>query len=125
MTVRRSTLRIFKGSMLDRQFDDAVWPMQQPGKESMYEWGNEKVVDWAEKHEAIPDEITDLLRRNKIDGSKLLSFSHEDLKECGPDAMNIVIKAITDFQTKNKYIEVFIDHDEYDFQRIIEQLRSK
>jgi len=125
MTVRRSTLRIFKGSVLDRQFDDTVWPMQQPGKESMYEWGNEEVVDWAKGHAAIPEEITDLLQKNKIDGPKLLTLSHEGLKEWGPDAMNIVIKAVCDFQTENKYIEVFIDHDEYDFRMIIEQLLRK
>mmetsp|Transcript_32127 Transcript_32127/g.46809 ORF Transcript_32127/g.46809 Transcript_32127/m.46809 type:complete len:559 (+) Transcript_32127:157-1833(+) len=125
MTVRRSTLRIFKGSVLDRQFDDTVWPMQQPGKESMYEWGNEEVVDWAKGHAAIPEEITDLLQKSKIDGSKLLTLSHEGLKEWGPDATNIVIKAVCDFQTENKYIEVFIDHDEYDFRMIIEQLLRK
>uniref|UniRef100_A0A7S4V9B6 Potassium channel tetramerisation-type BTB domain-containing protein n=1 Tax=Ditylum brightwellii TaxID=49249 RepID=A0A7S4V9B6_9STRA len=66
ITVRRSTLRIFKGSVLDRQFDDTAWSQRNTGKESINEWSNEQVVDWARDHIGIPDEIANFFLKTKL-----------------------------------------------------------
>jgi len=46
MAIKRSTLRTFKGSQLDRQFDDATWPSQNTNVTSVKQWSYEQVVDW-------------------------------------------------------------------------------
>eukprot|EP00957_Ditylum_brightwellii_P175044 13327643-Ditylum_brightwellii.AAC.1 len=127
MTVRRSTLRIFKGSVFDRQFDDAVWLTKHTGKAPINEWGNEQVVEWAKYHAEVYGAIAELFEKNGIIGSGLLALDSEDLKELKTNrsgSQELVTKAITDLQM-NQYSELFIDHNEYCFRKIIDQLRLK
>eukprot|EP00957_Ditylum_brightwellii_P191896 14608117-Ditylum_brightwellii.AAC.1 len=128
MTVKRSTLRIFKDSQLDRQFDDATWPSQNTNTTSVKQWSYEQVVDWAKHKAEIPDEVAGLFEEDKVTGLELLAFGNEDLKEMGisrPGTLALVIKAIKSLQTKSQCHPIFIDHDPYCFGKILDQLRLK
>eukprot|EP00957_Ditylum_brightwellii_P178374 13586087-Ditylum_brightwellii.AAC.1 len=58
MTAKRSTLRIFMHSQLDRQFDNSTWPEPRTNLPSIKEWScYEQVVDWAKHKAEIPDEV--------------------------------------------------------------------
>jgi len=128
MAIKRSTLRIFKGSQLDRQFDDATWPNQNTNVTSVKQWSYEQVVDWVKHQAEIPDEVVGLFEENKVTGLELLAFGREDLKEIGisrPGTLALVIKAIKGLQTKSQCHPIFIDHDPYCFGQILDQLRLK
>jgi len=128
MTAKRSTLRVFKGSQLDRLFDDAVWLQQHTNTLSIKEWSHEQVADWAKRHDGISDEVADLFDKNQVNGLELLALGREDLKEMGISRLGmlaLVIKAIKDLQTKNQNRPIFIDHDPYCFGKILDQLRLK
>mmetsp|Transcript_1621 Transcript_1621/g.2537 ORF Transcript_1621/g.2537 Transcript_1621/m.2537 type:complete len:289 (+) Transcript_1621:1124-1990(+) len=128
MTAKRSTLRIFKDSQLDRQFDDAIWSKQQTDTPCIKKWSFEQVADWAKHHDEIPDEAAGLFEENKVTGLELLAFGREDLKELGisrPGTLALVIKAIKGLQTKSQCHPIFIDHDPYCFGKILDQLRLK
>eukprot|EP00957_Ditylum_brightwellii_P003977 303017-Ditylum_brightwellii.AAC.1 len=65
MTVKRSTLRIFKGSQLERKFDYTTWPKQNTSKNTINDWSYKQVADWVKSHNDIPDDIADLLGKNE------------------------------------------------------------
>uniref|UniRef100_A0A7S4S2E5 TLDc domain-containing protein n=1 Tax=Ditylum brightwellii TaxID=49249 RepID=A0A7S4S2E5_9STRA len=128
MTVRRSTLRIFKGSALDRQFDDTVWYDQIAQNEPNNKTSNEEAVEKANKCTKIPDAIANLFEKNEINVLDLLTFDSGDemgLKTNIPVKQEPATKAVTDLQMMHQCSEVFIDHNEYCFRKIVDQLRLK
>eukprot|EP00957_Ditylum_brightwellii_P208509 15357793-Ditylum_brightwellii.AAC.1 len=127
MTAKRSTLRIFKDSQLDRQFDDAIWSKQQTDTPCIKKWSSEQVADWTKHHDEIPDEVAGLFEENKVTGLELLAFGREDLKELGISrgTLALVIKATKGLQMKSKNNSIFIDHDPYCFGKLLDQLRLK
>eukprot|EP00957_Ditylum_brightwellii_P139332 10618930-Ditylum_brightwellii.AAC.1 len=90
------------------QFDDTAWSQRNTGKESINEWSNEQVVDWARDHIGITDEIANFFLKNKINGLELLALGREDLRELGisrPGTLALVVKAVNDLQMRNQYHE--------------------
>eukprot|EP00957_Ditylum_brightwellii_P172389 13124398-Ditylum_brightwellii.AAC.1 len=103
MAVKRSTLRIFKGSVLDRQFDDTVWSRQHYNKKFSIDWNSEQVADWARNHSEIPDKVANLLQSNKVNGLELSALGRDDLKELGitrPGTLALVANAIEGIKMK-------------------------
>mmetsp|Transcript_37611 Transcript_37611/g.55012 ORF Transcript_37611/g.55012 Transcript_37611/m.55012 type:complete len:610 (-) Transcript_37611:354-2183(-) len=128
MAAKRSTLRIFKDSQLDRQFDDATWPDQHTNTPSAKEWSYKQVADWAKQHNELSDDVAALLEENKVTGLELLAMGREDLKDLGigrPGTLALVMKAIKVLQMKSQCSPIFIDHDPYCFGKILDQLRLK
>eukprot|EP00957_Ditylum_brightwellii_P148486 11305582-Ditylum_brightwellii.AAC.1 len=125
MTVRRSTLRICKGSVLERQFDDSIWTNQHSDKAHAKKWSYEEVVEWAKKHDEIPDEVASIFQKNKVNGLELLALGREELNELGiqrPGTLALVAKAIHSLRNKDQN-RVFVDQRAYCFGKIIDQLR--
>uniref|UniRef100_A0A7S4VX01 SAM domain-containing protein n=1 Tax=Ditylum brightwellii TaxID=49249 RepID=A0A7S4VX01_9STRA len=129
MTVRRSTLRVFKGSGLDKKFNSTEKSTNKnKSSADTKEWTCEQVVHWAKNNPEIPDTVVEAFEQNDVNGMELFALCREDLKEMGiqrPGTLALVTNAIKDLRRKNPNHQVFIDHDPVPFGKIINQLRLK
>eukprot|EP00957_Ditylum_brightwellii_P000374 29418-Ditylum_brightwellii.AAC.1 len=128
MAAKRSTLRIFKDSQLDRQFDDATWPEQHTNTPSAKQWSYKQVADWAKQHNELSDEVASLFEQNRVTGLELLAMAREDVKELGirrPGTLALVTNAMKGLKMKSQCSPIFIDHDPYSFGKILDQLHLK
>ena len=82
MATKRSTLGLYKDSVLAKQFDNPLW-VQQKNTASAKEWSCEEVAKWVATIKGMPDYVGPALVRNDINGAVLLAMQRDDLKEIG------------------------------------------
>ena len=79
VATKRSTLGMYKGSVIAKQFDDPLW-VQQNHTASADDWSCEEVSKWVATIKGMPDDVGPSLVRNDVNGSALLFMGREDLK---------------------------------------------
>jgi len=127
IAVKRSTLGLCRDSVLAKQFDDPLWK-RDGNLGSVKNWDFEQVAKWASEKQNIPNEVALKLRENKIDGTELLLFGREDLKDLGITqlgALARVIGAIGELKNSMLGKVIFVEQSSYCFGKMIDQLRLR
>mmetsp|Transcript_9232 Transcript_9232/g.18874 ORF Transcript_9232/g.18874 Transcript_9232/m.18874 type:complete len:257 (+) Transcript_9232:364-1134(+) len=127
MAVKRSTLGLCRDSVLAKQFDDPRWKRDDSSR-SVEGWDVERVSKWASETDTLPDEVARKLREHAIDGSALLVFGRDDLKEIGitaPGTLAKIIHAIQKLKNSARGDVVLVEESAYCFGKMIDQLRLR
>ena len=138
MEVKRSTFRQLPNSVLCKQFADPVWNSklrsQSEPEKSPTEWDSKQVVQWiATTVPGITEEMANMF--SDITGTELLALKREDLLHLGitrTGSVAVIMDAIEKLARDDASIAkngsdsaTFIEHSEYCFSKIIDQLRQQ
>ena len=88
----------------------------------MKNWRYDDVAKWVTSIEGIPDDINTTLLENNINGTALLVMGWEELKEIGMDqvgSLALLLEEIKNLCRENKSEAVLIDHNVYQFKKIL------
>eukprot|EP00588_Corethron_pennatum_P027358 CAMPEP_0194312080 /NCGR_PEP_ID=MMETSP0171-20130528/9001_1 /TAXON_ID=218684 /ORGANISM="Corethron pennatum, Strain L29A3" /LENGTH=601 /DNA_ID=CAMNT_0039066451 /DNA_START=172 /DNA_END=1977 /DNA_ORIENTATION=+ len=127
MAVKRSTLGRCRDSVLAKQFDDPLWTRNGTCP-SVKDWDFNQVAKWASEQTNIPGDVAQKLSKHKINGSELLLFGRDDLKDLGIDRLGTlatVISAINELKKSASDNVIFVEQSAYCFGKIIDQLRLR
>ena len=76
METKRSTLGLYKNSVLEKQFDDPLWE-QQKNTASSEEWNWEEVAKWVATIKGMPDDVDPAYVRNDVNVSAFIFMGRE------------------------------------------------
>ena len=132
MAVKRSTLGQLPNSVLCKQFADPLWNSKLQSKNSQAKnpprkWNSKEVVAWVKAIQGVPNSAASKFA--DVTGVELLALGREDIKDLGvtrPGTVAILVEAIQ--KLRDEAVEgsaTFIEHSEYCFGKIIDQLRLR
>jgi hypothetical protein len=128
MVTTRSTLCTAENSALAQQFDDSKWTEQGCNGPHVKEWTPDEVGDWTKNIEGIQEDVSSILKENKISGRELLSLSLGGLKMMGIEragTLCLILDEIKMLKQASKEIVTLIEHSPYCFGKILDYLRLK
>lgn len=126
MAVKRSTLGIFKDSVLSKQFDDPSWEQEVKDSQATVEkWTPKMVEAWANSIKGVTKETAGKLLYNEVNGINLLAMKWEHFKNLKIKAgeVAIITSEIEVLRQSCKPSPVFVEHSAYCFGKVIDQLR--
>ena len=92
------------------------------------EWTPDQVGDWAKNVEGIQEDVSSILRENRITGRELLSLNLDVLKMMGIERAGtvcLILDEINLLKQASKEIVTLIEHSPYGFGKILDHLRLK
>ena len=115
MATKRSTLGLYKDSVLAKQFDDPLW-VQQKDTASTEEWSCDEVAKWVATIKGMPEDVGTSFLGNKVNGAALFVMGREDFKEIGVTQVGplaLLLGEITNLCQEKKAEAVFVDQNAY------------
>ena len=128
MVTTRSTLCTAEDSVLAQQVDDSKSTEQGCNGPPVKEWTPDEVGDWTKNIEGLQEDVSSILRENKITGRELLSLSLGELKMMGIEragTLCLILDEIKMLKQASKEIVTLIEHSPYCFGKILDYLRLK
>ncbi|KAL3770116.1 hypothetical protein ACHAW5_009657 [Stephanodiscus triporus] len=128
MVTTRSTLCTAVDSVLAQQFDDSKWTEQGCKAPRVMEWTPDQVGDWAKNVEGIQEDVSSILRENRVTGRELLSLNLDGLKMMGIEragTLCLILDKINMLKQASKEIVTLIEHSPYCFGKILDHLCLK